>query len=826
MRLMAFILACLLACSTSSYGVEKAVDLAALNSIVSFKVTKGPLQDGLKSVEAQTGVRFSFFKEWFAQDVSLPDLDHKGSLRDGLSKLLDPKAFEWEPGVFGGIVVRPKNLKVPSHGDWIADQFNRSGILIVVAGEMARAQGAKTGDVIVALNGESYDTMAAMHQALMKLDRDAKAVVTVLRDGKEFEIQKPDLMSIAGILSAPDSTYAAYPTLWDRYQKGGHKDPKWDDQFRQFSEELYKSSMLRRPDQLIKLSQECIDKGCHDPLLLSKAALIAEEGYGPEHWSRVVNAIDADVLRKTYGGSFLNVREKIAIPFGVRGVPAIAQDIERHLEAAWSIHRAEPVSLDKRELAHSVAASHFLRGEYETCVSTLEPFLKSYRESNSAVQPHLGILALQKLGQYENAARWHQDLNRDLTNDWVSITQRTLAGDAARFKGPAPQTPDRLSGTAGMICYKLDSVGMHLEGRMKGMSPPPVPLHDMPPERHFNALPFGDLPPETEVLLFVDMHKEYLTGSWTGVFLGSTVTKDRWAGLWKGSAFLVSGDMTLERYYANLADGMRGGFHQSYPLPGFANNGQDVIRICKDAEDATVRCNGAWVVTDTAKSFAGKGQMQLGIMRCISSCDVAILTPTPRCYDNDRMRSLSEKILSKEKMEFKDVVATWDDIARLSPPDSQWRKIRPAMQTQFKMGPPNPPLGKDAPPLEVMTQDQAKERLGEGGELQWCLPDPMVKDDTWCARSDGTIAVINRTRYWTETYPQIRAYLGSDVKVAEPLFSETHVWFPTNKGLFALDRKGGVIRRYALGGLIQESEIVKLALNGTKLVVLAKRREV
>lgn len=822
MRLMAFILTGLLACSLSSYGTEKVVEPAALNSIVSFKVTKGPLLDGLKAIETQTGVRFSYFPEWFAKDMTLPDLEFSGSLKEGLDKVLDPSLFVWEPGEFGGVVVCKKGLKAPIHEDWIADHFKQSGVLIVSAGEETRGMGVKDGDVVLALDGESYTEPEELKYAAIIMKVDRLPTLSILRDGKEFEIKAKKRQDMFDVVGKSDTTYAPYPTLWDRYQKGGHQDPKWDALVRQLSDELLKSSTLRRPDRLIQLTRKCIDLGCRDPLVLVTAALITEEGCGAERWKRLFDALDPEQLQKAYGGSLCDARSRMLVPFGIQGGPALGEELDRKLEAAWAWHKSAPRTIWHRNLAYSVACRHFLRGEWAACFSVIDQYRDSYRLLGGFEQQYLAMQALQKLGRYNEAVEWQGKIYGTRMNGWSIITKETMVANAARFRLPAPQSADRLSGPAGLLNYKTGTVVNNMDTRARKLPSHALLPHNAIPEKGFLAEPIGELPANMELLFFVDLHQSYKSGSWVGIFLGSEMSKNRWHGLWRNTAFMVSGRMTLDRYYQVLGNGDRGGYHHSYALPGYTNDGTDVIRICKSAEEATVRCNGVWVTTDTAQSFDCAGLCQLGANDCFASLDCAAFVPTAQCYDNDLIRELSEKVITTKDMSLQEACEIWDRIARISPPKSIWRTQRHVLEKLLKAAPPKVAYEADAPALSELTIEQAKERLQKGGEVRWCLEDAADPDAVWCGHADGTISSLSRSKYWTTTYVQVREYAGPGVVLKNPVFDPDTVWLPSDRGLFAFDRKGGTFSRIPLGGLLQATEVLELKRDGDHLAVRAK----
>ena len=205
-----------------------------LRSKVTFKVSEGSLLEATRQIEEQTGVLFSVLPELFPEDVRVPDLESKGTLKAGLDLLAKKAGLKWQIGVFGGIVLLPPKPSVPDPRDWMYDNFDVVGLEMLKVGEGGKRNGLADGDVLVAVNGEQGTTWEEL-RAIRYNSPQAQYKISVSRGKETFHV------SISKRSGPGFSHSETAPSVWDRYQKGGHQDPKWDSHFKKMDDILEKS---------------------------------------------------------------------------------------------------------------------------------------------------------------------------------------------------------------------------------------------------------------------------------------------------------------------------------------------------------------------------------------------------------------------------------------------------------------------------------------------------------------------------------------------------------------------------------------------------------
>lgn len=252
-------------------------------------------------------------------------------------------------------------------------------------------------------------------------------------------------------------------------------------------------------------------------------------------------------------------------------------------------------------------------------------------------------------------------------------------------------------------------------------------------------------------------------------------------------------------------------------LPGFANSGWDDIRVFKTDDVLTVRSNGAWVLTESSPALEVRGITTIEIAWTKGSADQAVFLPMKRCYDNDRIRELMERIVQPgEKLTAEEALRLWDEASLLSPPENYIRLLRGGyVPKEVRDKVPVPQYPGDAPPLERLRPEEAEARFTARGPAVWTKADPVETDKVWCARPDGLIEVMSRVRYWTDRYPVIREAWGA-TPVREPVFDKDAVWFPTDRGLYVFDRRAELLRGIPVGGVFFGS-VKSLSIKGKLL---------
>ncbi len=195
----------------------------ALDARVSFKVDAGPLLAALEAVERQTGVAFSVLPELLPPDLKIPALSHDGPLAGGLDKIAGPLKLRWCVGDFGGIVVLPQVLKIPSFEDWVAAHFaDRAGVELLEVGEQGQRLGLRNGDILIALNGERKWGFDGFWTALHSDTKPGEEVTFTVRRGPETLQVKAAIGDKGRWLTRGlgVARHADSPALWGRYEKG------------------------------------------------------------------------------------------------------------------------------------------------------------------------------------------------------------------------------------------------------------------------------------------------------------------------------------------------------------------------------------------------------------------------------------------------------------------------------------------------------------------------------------------------------------------------------------------------------------------------------
>lgn len=787
----------------------------ALQAKVSFSIPAGPFLTALEQIERELGVPFAVLPEMFPADLKVAALSFQGPLAEGLDRLIRPLSLKWELGELGGIAVFPPEFKSPDFPDWVSKHFEVTGVELLDVEERGQNLGLRQGDVIEALNGEKINGYSAYREMVVKDVKPEDSVnLTVRRGAEQLGIKvKPDPRAPIGSIGV--TRFADAPTETTIYEKGGHRDPAWNDLFaRVFTEYRQKDDAAWTPDSILRAVRECTKAGCRDPqlpLMLIRHVLEFTE----ERWKDVDACCDAAVLRTAYGGSRSFARADAAGEFLIHGSPAVRARVRRLVECGWAATR------DVR-LGYSLAALHFAEADYPACLRLLEGLRKPMLTSSQLDGPpclQLESQALQRLGKLEEARRRTTELSEKIAQPYVQIPARFQSNTFDLLKNVQEKSrSDKLPGPVGVLTWKahsaLDAINQAW-GAWSGYS-----SKDTGPARYSPDL-IDVMPPDSvEAYFFPKLVKTYSSGGYGGTVCfafgaAQGQTLDDPIGQWRwtqSSVYRLTGSLDLTRTFGSL------GYAGDIPLIGFGNGRTDELRFFKTPELVTLRCNGAWVTTDCAPCLGDEGWLAMAVTTAKGSFDAGVLVPTKRAYDVDRIRELMEKI-TDARVGREDKVKAWDEAAVLAP-NSVMRRVMKLIPQAAREKVPAPKLPDDAPPLDEMTVANATERLEARGKAAWTAPDAEDADRVWCARGDGRLESISRARFFTTYYPALRSE-GVAPEVGKPFFQKEAVWFPTKRGLFRYDRVGDVFRNIPVGGLYSDRAIESIGLKDGALTVLA-----
>lgn len=796
---------------------------------IEFGVKAGAFLDALDSVERQTGIAFSVLPELLPPGLAVEAFSHAGPLADGLDRLTRPLDLRWEVGEFGGIVILPGKPPVPSWETWVGEHFEDAGIEILEVNGDGRGLGLRPGDLLVALNGERILSLWNFDVDLQRRLKpqapitwmpgdpapvmpEAPMVLTVLRAGATFEVELPIVhrqfwSGSLGFLRVADA-----PSFWRRYEKGGHRSPMWDAKFRAVFEEHAKGAIGVAPEALWMQARECRELGCRDPLL-PLMVLDRWITFGVPEWNEFNLFFDPRQLRGAYDGQLADARLRVAARFAVQGPPGVRRQALRRVECGWAWKRAGPIDRLVRDLGYAIAVGHFLRGDDEACLQAMGHVREAFFRDPSTSRFSLAPQALIRQRRYAEAARALAAYTP------VGIDREENERYAALLKAAADVLPsrldllrDRIDGCVGLLSWKEMALKTSL-GRRAGRPDKEWDLFDLKEaadlSRAFAAKPF---PSRTEMLLFPRFVKENLADQ--GVFGMEFGVAIRDGHIQPGeySAYERYGiDRNLELCRARFD------LHTlpPIPLPGFANDGGDTVRIFKTPELIAVRCNGARVTTDVSPVDPSKGAAAHVAAKSAGRMDAAVFVPTSACHDNDRIRELIDEILdARREMSLADVSKNLAEAVGLAPPGNFIKEAYLEISDGARGKIPPPPFPESPPaPLAALTPQAAEERLRRRGPALWVRQDAANADAVWCARPDGTLDLMSRVRYWTDTHRYIREYAGMDVAVGEPVFTRESVWFPTRRGLFRYDRREEVFVPVPLGGLFHDVPVKGVAMD-------------
>ncbi len=792
-----------------------AIPPPGLRTKVSFRVEAGPVPAALESVAKQTGVVFSVLPELLPPDAAVTALDWDGPLAEGLDRLLKPVPLLWEAGEFGGIVVLPTKISRIAPADWAADRFDTTGIEVLEPSEEGQTFGIKAGDVVVAMNGQSFPSYRDFYSAILNdVKPEQEFSFTVKRGDRlqEFKATRTRGDYTPNALFGLER-WEDHPSRFAQYENAGHRDPRWDGKFREVCDEVRKDLLQRKSDRIVALARECRALGCRDPQL-SEMIVFFHNEYPEELWEEMERMEDPGVLRTAYGGSRIHARAWAAAAFALQGGPRVRERVRPLVECAWAWVRGGTPDRLRRWIGHAVAALHYVEGRYADCIRIMEVVQPDYIREPHHEYPYLHLQALARLGRYDEAQR----LQREYFERIPLERNERYAGLLADTAEALPKNPelarDRLEGPVGLLGWRTLTVLQAMHERADGQ---PVMgkrrIEDT--QRENNRLygsPRGPFYDTVEVYLFPKVVKAYHTHHGvSGVVMNNSAHRDSHSGV----GYTVMSNLRLMPLHGDE------GHSASLLMPGFVNTGDDVVRVYKTSEVATVRCNGTWIATDVSAENRDLDELYSQITCAQGNIDIGVLIPTKRCYDNDRIRELLMRILDPaEKMSAVEAAKLWDEACLLAPPPNFM--TGPALRKNFR-----PALLKQAPhpkyvappPLDELTAGQATERFAKRGPKRWILPDPLRADDVWCARPDGVVEVMSRIRYFTTTLPQIREAVGAPVAVGEPVFAPDALWFPTDRGLFRYDRKEEALVRVPLGGVFRDVPVTSIALSGTTLRV-------
>ncbi len=496
-----------------------------VNGKVAFKIPAGPLLRALDAIEQQAGVAFSVLPELLPPDLKAPATTHEGSLAAGLDRLLKPLKLRWEIGEFGGIVVLPTTLKLPSHDDWVASKFQDAGLEVLVVGETGTRQGLQKGDIIVAVNGELVSSVHDLRLALKKsVPIGATATFTLRRGSEQVQIkaEKVDDRIPLGIREFDDS-----PSFGKLFEKAGHRNGDWDDLFKKAFDEYRQDAMSEDPEKLLAAVKDAAARGCRDPLL--PAMLVRKPSdFTETTWEILQGTMDPERLRSTYGGTRILTRAEAAAAFARQGPHAVRERARRFVECAWGALRPFPPSPLRNEMAYTLAVLRFLEGDYSGCVRLMDQVRHFYVSSEVSSRLQLHIQALYRLRRYDEGLRALRSYSEGYNEAWSRTTTNLLTQTKDRLTAKPELVNDRLPGPVGLIAWKPYAAAQAIAYRARGMEPPERrPLMDQGRSNlyyyRFNPVPFHE---RAEIHFFPRLIKEYVPGgSKVGLLFGAVENK-------------------------------------------------------------------------------------------------------------------------------------------------------------------------------------------------------------------------------------------------------------------------------------------------------------
>ena len=379
-------------------------DHRGLRSSVSIRIDPASLVQALAEVQKQLGIRLAFMPEMFPPGKKIGRFTYRGTLKEGLDRLCRVNGLKWQVGELGGIVLLPSGFEVPILADWIERALpGESGVEVVQPGEKAQRLGLKQGDILIAVNGERCTGIREFYLVCREIRKDSLVRFSVKRGSKIFHVETP-LINQASWASRTLGIrqYAGAPSHWTLYQKGGHRDPRWDGAVKRLFEETRKHIMERRPAAIMKAAREAVKLGCRDPLVLRLVRIHVRE-YGEDRWNELVTFITSEQLRKAYGGSHLFARAKLAADFALHGSASLREPLVGILECAWVAGR-------QTYYGDALAAVRFREGDYDSCIRLVEEARKEAGEIGLGSGAHLKLQSLIRLGRNEKAMAYFVEL--------------------------------------------------------------------------------------------------------------------------------------------------------------------------------------------------------------------------------------------------------------------------------------------------------------------------------------------------------------------------------------------------------------------------------
>ncbi len=789
-----------------------------LRDRVKWTVPAGPLPAALDAISTQSGLSFSVLPEILPPGLTVKGFSHEGSLSEGLDRLAQPMGLRWEPGVFGGIVLLPLEAPRVKEQDWIDATFERVGVELVQVTEGGQRRGLKDGDLIVSINGEKVYGWPDVRSGIRATPAGAEFSIGVRRGKEEFQVRIPQGERI-GFRWTED-----VPTFLERYEKAGHRDPRWDGAVRRAFEERRKDEAARDPGRIGAAMREAIRAGCRDPLLLLFGAG-AERQFGADRWAEIEPALDVDRIRSAYGSSALFARVRLALLFGTQGPISVRERCRPWIECAWSLLRPGPKTELRRELGIGVGRLLFADARFEDCVRHHSELKEELVAQWMTVELMIHIQALSRLGRHQEAIELVDYSQGKHESAWMRTTRTLLEQTAANGRRLPHFEDDRLKGSVGLLTWKARSA-IEAVHRRAGKRDPSGTLKTEDAGARFGQLyriePRRPFPEAAEVHFFTRLDKTYqpMAGTCSVVFgaavEGGEDTGIRGSKLYDGVQYGILDDLHLWRYFQGV------GATSQIPMPGFANDGTDVIRVYRNDLGATVRCNGAWMATDLSPAFEVAGDCVLFVRHVRGAADSGVFVPTEGCFDNDRIRALMERINDpREKMSGEEALKLWDEAASIAPPENAMRSLRGWWLPRELTAKHPVPADLGGPPrLAPCTTEEAETRFRRRGEPVWIAPDPKDAGLLWCARQDGTIETFDRARYWTTLMPQLRDFSGGErLSVQKPVFDRDAIWFATDRGLFRFGRKDQVFRKIPVAGIYQAAPVRSLVPDDPRLIV-------
>jgi hypothetical protein len=238
----------------------------------------------------------------------------------------------------------------------------------------------------------------------------------------------------------------------------------------------------------------------------------------------------------------------------------------------------------------------------------------------------------------------------------------------------------------------------------------------------------------------------------------------------------------------------------------------------------TLHADGSWISTESTEALEPKGRLMILLSASgRAATDWSILVPTERCYDNDTVRELVDRALDPaEKLEPVERLKLWYQAVELTHPESVERRSEVYIHPKLRGQAPFPKLSADAPPLQPLTEGEARARFEKRGRAQWIVPDPVDKDRLWCMRPDGRLDAMSLNRYWTDSYAGIPDALEGDVAVSKPVFDGSRIWLGTARGLFVFDRATERVLAVPVGGVFFRDEIRQVSVQDRRIAIAAR----